>query len=589
MVVVVIAWWWVAHGLSILAHQHNGEKGRCSRRRNAGASVVGRASRSIVQEEREVPEVVLDGVPSALRSVCKIYVTVNEPDYEQPWSFFAEDEAVGSGFVVEDGGRALRVLTNAHVVRWASEVRVRRHGLTRRHKARVIGVSHEADLALLAIEDVEFWRAPVRPLGWAGLPALYDDVAVVGYPMGGDNVCVTRGVVSRVDTMSYARGAPALLVVQIDAAVNSGNSGGPALDAEGRVVGVAFSGYAGAADNIGYIIPESVARNFLDECAALRRAKSSSTRVVDASFVANVRLCALGIAAQPAENDALREYLKLGDRSGVLVTRVAETSCAAGVVRAGDVLLAVGGLDVADDGTVPLRGDERVDLSHAATSRRAGDTVTLDLLRDGAVRRANVTFAPLPRLVPVSDRDRPSYLVVAGLVLMPLTLPLLEAEAKYQHHHHDTPPDDAHLLALHSSSLGLERAAAPDAPLELVVWTSTLATDANFGFAPLCCDLPVLRTVNGHSVRSLSHAAELLDEADRHDRFYVLHFEPPNARPRDLIKVVLAIDEAHKANDDILRRKSLPATASPDILRALDRPPRPGRPPNGQRARGRRR
>lgn len=514
-----------------------------------------------------------DCVPSALRSVCKIYVTVVEPDYAQPWSVFAEEEAVGSGFVVQDGGKALRVLTNAHVVRWCTEVRVRRHGDTKRFKARVIGVSEEADLALLAIDDVEFWRRgrPIMPLRWAGLPELYDDVAVVGYPMGGDNVCVTRGVVSRVDTMAYARGAPALLVVQIDAAVNSGNSGGPCLSSDGRVVGVAFSGYAGSADNIGYIIPESVARTFLAECAAERQRHRRSGAASDdaALFVARVDVCTLGVVVQPTENEALRTSLRLGERSGVLVTRVAETSCAAHVVRPGDVLLSIGGANVADDGTVELRADERVDLSHAATSRRAGESVYLELLRDGERLVANVTFAPLPRLVPIAETDRPSYLVLGGLVLMRLTLPLLEAEAKYHHDDEDPHPQhDDRLLALHSRALGMERSAQPDAPAELVVWTSTLTADANFGYQ--CRDLPVLKSVCGVPVTSLAHVAQIIDDADAtNDKFYRLDFVPPHPRPGDVIKVVLDADQVHQANDDILRRRYLPALASPDVVDAL--------------------
>lgn len=529
-------------------------------------------SRVVGPAMRASPASKAEPVASALRSVCKIYVTVVEPDYAQPWSVFPEDEAVGSGFIVEDAGKALRVMTNAHVVRWGTDIRVRRHGDTKRYKARTIGVSHESDLALLAIDDVDFWRADdgtvIRPLNWASLPSLYDDVAVVGYPMGGDNVCVTRGVVSRVDTMSYARGAPALLVVQIDAAVNSGNSGGPALDADGSVVGVAFSGYAGSADNIGYIIPESVARTFLDECEAGRRRNRKGK--MDGTTVTRVELCALGVSAQPVENEALRSYLQLGDKSGVLVTRVAESSCAKSILRPGDVLLSVGGAEIADDGTIELRTDERVDLAHAATSRRAGESVTLRFARDGAIESADVTFAPLPRLVPIADDDQPSYLVLAGIVLMRLTLPLLEAESSKHHSiEDDRDGENPRLLALHADSIGLEKSSG--GPSELVVWTTTLTTDANFGYAHLCDDLPVLKAVCGVPITSLAHVAQVIDDADAsRDDFYTLDFEPPNARPGDVIKVVLDADQVHKANDDVLRRRFLPSLASNDVVEALE-------------------
>ena len=89
-----------------------------------------------------------------------------------------------------------------------------------------------------------------------------------GYPLGGNAQSVTEGVVSRVDAKNYRLGATGsitpgnTLVVQIDAAINGGNSGGPCFDASNRVVGVAFQGIDGA-QSIGYIIPASLARTFL--------------------------------------------------------------------------------------------------------------------------------------------------------------------------------------------------------------------------------------------------------------------------------------------------------------------------------------
>ena len=78
-------------------------------------------------------------------------------------------------------------------------------------------------------------------------------------------ICVTKGVVSRIDTQTYNRySASALLIAQIDAAINPGNSGGPAVDEEGKVAGVAFLKRSSIdTDNVGFIIPAQVARNFL--------------------------------------------------------------------------------------------------------------------------------------------------------------------------------------------------------------------------------------------------------------------------------------------------------------------------------------
>ena len=88
------------------------------------------------------------------------------------------------------------------------------------------------------------------------LPRLQDMVTVVGYPVGGDNQSVTQGVVSRIEMSEYVHGASELLAIQIDAAINSGNSGGPAFNSAGLCVGIAFQSLKdGDSENIGYVIP----------------------------------------------------------------------------------------------------------------------------------------------------------------------------------------------------------------------------------------------------------------------------------------------------------------------------------------------
>ncbi|KAL8428154.1 hypothetical protein ACSSS7_007361 [Eimeria intestinalis] len=151
-----------------------------------------------------------------------------------------------------------------------------------KYPARVLAIAHECDLALLTVDDDEFWEQT------QGLEFGEDGVIVLGYPRGGDNLCITSGVVSRVDVNTYAHSNTAVLVlcsfstldtlvlvayvglmafdllcVQLDAAINPGNSGGPALQG-GRVVGVAFQGWdATAAQNVGYAVPANIIRHFL--------------------------------------------------------------------------------------------------------------------------------------------------------------------------------------------------------------------------------------------------------------------------------------------------------------------------------------
>ena len=116
-------------------------------------------------------------------------------------------------------------------------------------------------MALLTVDDDGFWldgeggaTRDKEPLRLGRLPFLEDTVLVVGYPVGGDTLSVTRGVVSRVEITPYSLAGHELLSVQIDAAINPGNSGGPVFNEGGEVVGIAFESLAGDdAENVGYM------------------------------------------------------------------------------------------------------------------------------------------------------------------------------------------------------------------------------------------------------------------------------------------------------------------------------------------------
>ena len=190
--------------------------------------------------------------------------------------------------------------------------------------------AHDIDLAVVEVHEEEeddgpsFWEG-TRPVALdTALPSLQSTVSVVGFPTGGTTICVTQGVVSRIDCKNYRLGYTAahnpgsLLVIQIDAAINPGNSGGPAFLSDGRVVGVAFQGLGGShVDNIGYIIPAVLLQHFL--------------RTVDGGNPYP------GITEVPFKhmelrNRSLRERLKVPTaQTGVVVTKV--SSLAPGLVR----------------------------------------------------------------------------------------------------------------------------------------------------------------------------------------------------------------------------------------------------------------
>ena len=206
------------------------------------------------------PSAKSDEYSSTSDSVVKVYTAYSSQHPAMPWTNKAQEEATGSGFSIRHDGE-LCIVTNAHVVADATYVEVRKAGDARKYVATRRKVAHECDLATLTVEDARFWEG-VSPLSLGAMPSLQDEVAVVGYPEGGEGVSITQGVVSRIEIQRYAHSGTSLLAVQIDAAINPGNSGGPALNADGDVVGVAFQ-LQQESQNIGYVIPVPTIQHFL--------------------------------------------------------------------------------------------------------------------------------------------------------------------------------------------------------------------------------------------------------------------------------------------------------------------------------------
>jgi S1-C subfamily serine protease len=451
-------------------------------------------------------------------SLAKVFVTSNPPDYGSPWQRSGISGATGSGAIVE----GKRILTAAHVVADRVAVEVKRAGGTRRFAAKVEYVGHECDLALLSVEDEEFF-AGTRPLALGGLPELRDRVDVYGFPEGGDRIAVTSGIVSRVEVGEYVHSNEQLLLVQIDAAINSGNSGGPVV-AGTEMVGIAAETLEGA-ENIGYMIPTPILSHFLRD-------------VADGRFDGFPRL---GIETQPLENPGHRESLGLAAvEGGVLVTRVNHGTTADGVLAPGDVLLSVGGVELGRDGTVPLRGDERVHFSHGVTTRLVGDTVALGVWHQGKEQRREARLSGPRRLVPGPRYDvMPTYLIFAGVVFQPLDGNLVDLLGPW--------PQNVLGWTTVNNVLTAER--------RQVVWLSqVLSHPINQGFDDLG-GVVVLR-VNEQPVRDLRQLAEVIDAAgDGWVRFdleggQVMAFNAARAR---------------SAEAELLAAYSIPAARSSDL------------------------
>jgi len=472
---------------------------------------------------------------SLLRSTVKVMAVTDAPDYEQPWQKQGPTSTAGSGVIVQTT-RGLRVLTNSHCVEDHAYVEVRRYGRSQKHPAEVEALGHECDLALLSVEEESFFAgATALPLG--PLPFVGNRVQVCGYPIGGDRVSVTQGIVSRIELVEYAQSQRRLLALQLDAAINSGNSGGPVLR-HGKLVGIAFQ-TLDEGESIGYAIAAPVVQHFLADVEEGRRDAFPS----------------LGIVTQKLESPTHRRALGLSRRSGgVLVTRVAYGGSSWEVLQPGDVLLEVDGVSVMADGTVPLREGEMVDFDSVVSSRIVGEAIDVKVLRGGEEVGCSAALRPPSLLVAQERHDvMPSYYLYGGLLFVPLTRDYLStwSDPWWQ----NAPRE---LVQLH------EQGIAEPNRTEVVVLQKVLADRVNQGYHDL--ENLLVEQVLGRPVRSLRHFIEVIESTD----------EPfVEIVASDGTRIVVDRVQAAKRHPIILKRFGVPADRSPDLMPPEQIPPAP--------------
>jgi S1-C subfamily serine protease len=431
-------------------------------------------------------------------SVVKVYSTVQREDYAQPWQGGGPGSGTGSGFVIAKR----RILTNAHVVSDARFIEVQRDGDPTKYQARVLFAGHDCDLAVLAVDDPAFFQG-TRPLALGTrIPALNDEVTVLGYPMGGTRISLTQGVVSRMDYSPYSHsGVDSHLVMQVDAAINPGNSGGPVMF-RGRVVGLAFQGIPGA-QNIGYAIPLPVLEHFLRD-------------IEDGVYHGYPEL---GVVDLDTRNPALRRDLRLPGDGGVAVAYVDPFGAAAERLKPRDVLLTVDGHAVANDGTIQLDGNT-IEYTELLERKQWGEGVRFLVWRDGSSRVIDVPLRnpPDPFIFRYLYDRRPEYFVTAGLVFVPLSRPFLATLGS------DLNTPSAQSLLYHSQYAKVDGLYTNRE--QFVVLAARLPHPINTYHEPF--ESLIVHSVNGQAIRRLQDLPEALGHPT--NGFHVVTFEGTDDR-----------------------------------------------------------
>lgn len=314
---------------------------------------------------------------------------------------------------------------------------MRKRGDDEKFEAEILARATDCDLAILTVRDESFWNAGSLSAQTlcSDVPALFSEVVCVGYPTGGDNLCVTKGVVSRLDYEDNPDPWRNRLVIQIDAAVNPGNSGGPALIAGGRCVGVAYESLKdGSTENIGFIIPVSVVQKFLTAWRRVANALKGSPKTEDESIM---RVTAFGhgrFSTQRLENAGMRRALGMvKGQSGVIIKSVDPTTPNAKALQRGDVLLSLVGVPIGNDGCVPFvcgsSRHDRVPFPYVAIDKFVGESLDAEILRNGVKRSCTLELLPQEPLVSV-EKEAPwliDYCIIGGLVFVVLSQQYLRA------------------------------------------------------------------------------------------------------------------------------------------------------------------
>jgi S1-C subfamily serine protease len=336
--------------------------------------------------------------------VVKIHAVHNTPDVLRPWTKNTPQHVKGSGVVI--AGK--RILTNAHVVRYASQIYVQPNQSADRIPARIEAMTPSMDLAVLKLEDESFFdKRGTLPFA-EELPRVKDTVNVYGYPTGGTELSVTQGIVSRIEFTEYYYQTSGLRI-QVDAALNFGNSGGPAVT-DGKLVGLVFSVIQNA-HNIGYLIPVEEIRLFLADIA---------DGVYDGKPQMNDLI-------QTVENEALRQKLKLPKgTSGVMVAEPYRNTPDY-PLKEWDVITRIGGSSVDNDGKVEVRYDLRLSSAYLVQKFAKGGLLPLTVFRDGHMVKIQLPVQNEREMViPYLMANNPRYLILGPLVFSQATQDFLE-------------------------------------------------------------------------------------------------------------------------------------------------------------------
>lgn len=469
------------------------------------------------------------------RSVVKIHATQNPPDFFRPWMRQNPQEMIATGVVIEGN----KILTNAHVVAFASQIYIQSYQSADRVPARVAAAAPGVDLALLTAESSFFESCPALPFA-SKLPKAKDSVTAYGYPLGGQDLSITEGIVSRIVYAPMHFNMPCLQV-QIDAALNPGNSGGPAVS-KGKMIGLVSSKIM-KAENIGYIIPIEEVEMFLKDIA-------------DGTYDGQPQI--QGVGMQTTENSALRSWLKLEKgQSGIMVDEVS-SSDQEFPLKPFDVITHIGDYALDNEGQVRVSGDLRLPATYLVPRLARNGKVDARMVCNGVAQKVAIPVSTKSRrVIRFTGLEYPRYFIYGPLVFSPIT----EVHVHYLGQSEKIVP---YLIRSGNPIATRFTDMADPWDEELVSVVSPLFPHkVSKGYEAKI--LGIIRQINGVKVKNLVHLATIL--RDCRDEYLVFKFFGT-----DNETLVFRRDEIEAATEEILTEYGVRYQYSPDLKAVWEKP-----------------
>ncbi|MFC1894724.1 trypsin-like peptidase domain-containing protein [Candidatus Dependentiae bacterium] len=340
-------------------------------------------------------------------TVVQIFSHVDKFNWLEPYKSPDHYGSYGSGFFISDEGY---IITNFHVISQASSIQIQIPSFGReRFNVEIVGVCPDKDLALLKLTDESFDKIiddldGIKYLEFGNSDVILrtQEVLALGYPLGQERLKSTLGIVSGRERAGF---------IQITAPLNPGNSGGPSLNSEGKVIGINFAGILDA-QNIGYIIPINEVKSALKDLYKVKL----------------LRRPTLGCIFTVATTDMVK-YFGNPSSGGWYIAKVFENTILDKVgVKENDMLYEVNGhkLDLYGELSVPW-SEDKVSLLDFLSRYTVGDDIHFVIYRNGSRQDFRFTLdnkylPPVRKIYPEYEPKCTDYDIIGGMVVMPLSL-----------------------------------------------------------------------------------------------------------------------------------------------------------------------